>query len=79
VHGSDFFSVTGCNSRHFAVEVRRSTHTIANVWSFSVIIIIILYYAIYGSTQAHEYKKAKMHMKYDLKYITDIKAHSSAR
>ena len=31
------FSVTGCNSRHFAVEVRRSTHVIANVWSFSVI------------------------------------------
>jgi len=38
VHGFDFFSVTGCNSRHFAVEVRRSTHTIANVGYFSFII-----------------------------------------
>ena len=30
------------------------------------IIIIILYYAIYGST--HKYKKAKIHLKYNLKY-----------
>ena len=45
------------------------------------IIIIILYYAIYGST--HKYKKAKIHLKYNLKYKNDmntnIKAHSSAR
>ena len=42
------------------------------------IIIIILYYAIYGST--HKYKKAKIHLKYNLKYKNDmntnIKAHS---
>ena len=44
------------------------------------ITIIILYYAIYGSTQI---QKAKIHLKYDLKYKkdinTNIKAHSSAR
>jgi len=49
---------------------------------FLVIIIIILYYAIYGSTQAHKYEKAKIHLKYDLKYKkdinTNIKAHGSS-
>jgi len=49
----------------------------------SLLYIIILYYAIYGSTQAHKYKKAKIHLKYDLKYKkdinTNIKAHRSAR
>ena len=44
-------------------------------------LIIILYYAIYGST--HKYKKAKIRLKYNLKYKkdmnTNIKAHSSAR
>jgi len=52
----------------------------------SLLYIIILYYAIYGSTQAHKHtntKKAKIHLKYDLKYKkdinTNIKAHSSAR
>jgi len=51
---------------------------VVNQW-----IIIILYYAIYGSTQAYKYKKAKIHLKYDLKYKkdmnTNIKAHRSAR
>jgi len=42
---------------------------------------IILYYAIYGST--HKYKKAKIHLKYNVKYKkdmnTNMKALSSAR
>jgi len=47
------------------------------------LLLFFLYYAIYGSTQAHKYKKAKIHLKYDLKYKkdinTNIKAHNSAR
>jgi len=47
-----------------------------------LLLFFILYYAIYGSTQAHKYKKAKIHLKYDLKYKkgmnTNIKAHSSS-
>ena len=35
-----------------------------------VIIIIILYYAIYGSTRIQ--KKLKIHLKYDLKYKKDM-------
>jgi len=46
-----------------------------------VINIIILYYAVYGST--HKYKKGKIRLKYNLKYKkdmnTNIKALSSAR
>jgi len=38
-----------------------------------------LYYAMYGSTQAHKYKKAKIHLKYKKGINTNIKAHSSAR
>ena len=42
------------------------------------IIIIILYYAIYGSTQAHKNKKAKIHLKYDLKYKKDMNTNIKA-
>ena len=67
-----------CRTHHVVEPRRRLRPVPSSNW-----VIIILYYAIYGSTQAHKYKKAKIHLKYDLKYKkdmnTNIKAHSSAR
>ena len=48
-----------------AAQLKRSAHE-----ALGLAIIIILYYAIYGST--HKYKKAKIHLKYNLKYKNDM-------
>jgi len=48
------------------------------LYYYSFIILLLRHIRQHTSTQAHKYKKAKIHLKYDLKYKKDINTNIKA-